>query len=120
MGFCTMKAEKMSSEVALASHVSRPVDPMEQVRDLLFGEAKRGHDQRFEEMQATIDALTLRLDDKIDVLANRLDARLDALQAEVNALRVSGRHEQDTTINAVGEALADVGRKIAALKAYGG
>ena len=104
-----MKADKMASEAAVTTHMSRAVDPMEQVRDLLFGEAKRGHDQRFEEMQAHIDAL-----------AQRLDQRLDMLQSELSALRVSGRHEQDTTINAVGEALADVGRKIAALRAHGG
>lgn len=99
----------MASEALVNAHINRAVDPMEQVRDLLFGEAKRGHDQRFEEMQAYIDAL-----------AKRLDERLDALQSELNALRVSGRHEQDTVITSVGEALADVGRKIAALKAHGG
>ncbi len=99
----------MASEAAAVSHTGRAVDPMEQVRDLLFGEAKRGHDQRFEMMQAHIDAL-----------AQRLDQRLDGLQKDLNALQVSGRHEQDTTISAVGEALAEVGRKIAALKAHGG
>jgi len=104
-----MKVDKIP-ETQLAAPVSaRPVDPMEQVRDLLFGESKRSHENQLAELNAMVNALE-----------QRISYRLDELQTQLNTLRDTGRAEQDAAVNAIGDAIANVGRTIAALKTHGG
>lgn len=52
---------------------STPTDPMDQVRDLLFGQAQKTTDTRIEDIYARLDELNDTFQLRIDVLESKLD-----------------------------------------------
>lgn len=77
---------------------------IDKVRDLLFGEAKREHDNRIAELDATMKAMNDRIADQFKAMEAKMDAMSQAL---------SSRH--DESLRQIGEAIASVGRQISSL-----
>ncbi len=81
-----------------------PADTIEQVRDLLFGEAKREHDDRIAELDLAIKSLNTRITEQLGAIETKMEAMSQAL---------SSRH--DESLRQIGEAIVAVGRQISAL-----
>jgi hypothetical protein len=79
-------------------------DPMEQVRELLFGEAKRAHDTRLEEIAAALK-----------LIEAQLSQRFEGIDTRIEQIAKSMRTEQNAAFKHIGTALADVGRRIASM-----
>jgi len=78
------------------------VDPtIEQVRELLFGQAQRTNEQRDKELNQTIDALRREMMERFAAM----EARMDELAHETTR-----RHS--TTVEAIGSAIADLGAHV--------
>lgn len=77
---------------------------IEQVRDLLFGEARRQHDTRFAELDHAIKSMDSRIAEQLRAMEVKMEAMSQAL---------STRHEE--SLRQIGEALVSIGRHIAAL-----
>lgn len=77
---------------------------IDKVRDLLFGEAKREHDNRIAELDATMKAMNDRIADEFKAMEAKMDAMSQAL---------SSRHDEN--LRQIGEAIASVGRQISSL-----
>lgn len=77
---------------------------IDKVRDLLFGEAKRDHDNRIAELSDSIKAV----DDRIAEQLRAMEAKMDAMSKALSA-----RHDED--LRQVGEAIVAVGRQITSL-----
>lgn len=83
-----------------------PIDPMEQVRELLFGEAKRSTEQNFEAIEAKIEAM------RADFLA-----RLAALEGQLVQLSRDTEENHSASLHAVGSAIAQLGATVQNLSA---
>jgi hypothetical protein len=81
-------------------------DPMEQVRELLFGESKRSTEQN---LQA--------LDEKLEALRADLLARLSALENQLIQLARDTEDNRAASIHAVGSAIAQIGATVQNLSA---
>jgi TolA-binding protein len=57
-------------------------EKMDQIRDLLFGEFQRAHDQRVSQLEARIRDLDTEVHRRLDALQARLDAYAGESQAE--------------------------------------
>lgn len=81
-----------------------PANTIDQVRDLLFGEAKREHDTRIAELDLTVRRMQ-----------SHFAAQLVAVEARVEAMSqaLSSRHEE--SLRRIGEAMVSLGHQIAAL-----
>jgi alpha-D-ribose 1-methylphosphonate 5-triphosphate synthase subunit PhnG len=72
---------------------------IEQVRDLLFGEAQRGNDKRHDELNAAIEALRQDMPKRLNMLEARLiEQDRNAEQRHIAAIRGIG-----TAISELGE-----------------
>jgi membrane protease subunit (stomatin/prohibitin family) len=81
-----------------------PPDAIDRVRDLLFGEVKREHDNRIAELGHSMRAMHSRIDEQLRSLEAKMEAMSQAL---------SSRHEEN--LRQIGEAIESVGRQISAL-----
>ncbi|QGM46302.1 hypothetical protein [Methylocystis heyeri] len=81
-------------------------DPMEQVRELLFGESKRSTEQN---LQA--------LDEKLEAMRADLLARLSALENQLIQLARDTEDNRAASIHAVGSAIAQLGATVQNLSA---
>jgi hypothetical protein len=81
-----------------------PANTIEQVRDLLFGDAKREQDTRLAELDLTVKRIQ-----------SHFAAELSAIEArmEVMSQVLSARHEE--SLRRIGEAMVSLGHQIAAL-----
>lgn len=77
---------------------------IDKVRDLLFGEAQREHDQRIADLDASMKAMDARIAEQFKAMEARMDATSQAL---------SSRHEE--SMRQIGEAIVSVGRQISSL-----
>jgi hypothetical protein len=77
---------------------------IEQVRDLLFGEAKREHDGRIAD-----------LDLSIKNMHSHLDEQLRSMEAKMEAMSQALTSRQEESLRKIGEAIMSVGRQISAL-----
>jgi hypothetical protein len=81
-------------------------DPMEQVRELLFGAAKRSSEQNFQALEEKIEAM------RADLLA-----RLAALDVQLAQLARDTEENRAASIHAVGSAIAQLGATVQNLSA---
>ncbi len=77
------------------------VDPMEQVRELLFGEAKRTAEQNFQ-----------ALDEKIEAMRADFLARFAELESRLVDLARDTEQNQAASVNAIGSAIAQLGATV--------
>lgn len=83
-------------------------DPMEQVRELLFGETQRANS---EHMRA--------IDEKIDALRADFAERLASLESRLVDLARETERSQAASVNAIGGAIAQLGATIQNMSARG-
>jgi predicted phage gp36 major capsid-like protein len=76
-------------------------DPMEQVRELLFGEAKRTAEQNFQ-----------ALDDKLEAMRADFLARFSALESRLVDLARDTEQNQAASVNAIGSAITQLGATV--------
>lgn len=81
-----------------------PANTIDQVRDLLFGDAKREHDDRIAELDLTIKRLQSRVAEQLSAM----EARMDAMSRTLSS-------RQDESLRQIGEAIVSLGRQISAL-----
>ncbi len=86
-------ADEMTGAMAAATP-----DPIEQVRELLFGEAKRTTEQNFH-----------ALDEKLEAMRADFLARFAALESRLVDLSRETEHNQSASIDAIGSAIAQLG-----------
>lgn len=79
-------------------------NPLDQVRELLFGDSNRKYDGNIAELNDALRLLEHRLVDRLD----GIDRRLDELARRTEV-------EQAQTIRSIGAAIEEVGRQISAL-----
>lgn len=96
----TESAESIANSLANATRS----DPMDQVRELLFGETKR-------ETQTNLRAVETRLD---DVRADLLE-RISLLEARLVELARDTETNRANTVNAIGDAISQLGASIQAM-----
>lgn len=77
---------------------------IDKVRDLLFGEAKREHDNRIAELDLSIKDLNDRVAEQFRAMEAKMEAMSQAL---------ASRH--DESLRQIGEAIVSVGRQISSL-----
>jgi hypothetical protein len=77
---------------------------IDQVRDLLFGEARREHDTRIAEIELLIKSVDGRVTEQLRAMEAKMEAMSQALPS---------RH--DESLRQIGEALVSIGRQISAL-----
>ena len=77
------------------------VDPMEQVRELLFGEAKRTAEHNFQ-----------ALDEKIEAMRADFLARFAELESRLVDLARDTEQNQAASVNAIGSAIAQLGATV--------
>jgi coenzyme F420-reducing hydrogenase delta subunit len=94
----------LPQELAEQGIDSRPMNTIEQVRDLLFGDAKREHDNRIAELDQVIKSMQARIAEQLGAM----EARMEAISRAHSA-----RHEE--SLRQIGEAIVSVGRQISAL-----
>jgi len=81
-----------------------PLDPMEQVREILFGELKRNAEQ-------TIGAL----DAKVDAMRAEFLSRFASLESRLNELSRETKQDQAQSIETIGSAIAQLGDSLQSL-----
>ena len=81
-------------------------NPIDQVRELLFGDAQRTNDNRIATLDGAMRAMELRLIERLD----GIDRRIDELSQRTKA-------DQASALRSVGAAIEEVGRQITALGA---
>ncbi|WP_291176449.1 hypothetical protein [Hyphomicrobium sp.] len=91
---------RLAREVA----ADAPANTIEQVRDLLFGEAKREHDSRIAELDLSIKRMQGRIAEQLSAMETRMEAMSQTL---------SSRHEE--SLRQIGEAIVSLGHQISAL-----
>jgi hypothetical protein len=77
---------------------------IDKVRDLLFGDAKREHDNRIAELSLSIRNMNDHVADQFKAIEAKMEAMSQSL---------SLRH--DESVRQIGEAIVSVGRQISAL-----
>ncbi len=93
---------KQTSEEQTSEEMS--ANTIDKVRDLLFGEAKREHDGRIAELDASMTAMNDRIAETLKAMEAKMDAMSRAL---------SSKH--DESMRQIGEAFVSVGRQISSL-----
>lgn len=96
-------AEHASSEREDVTGIS-PVNTIEQVRDLLFGEAKREHDTRIAELDLAVRSMQSRIAEQLSAMEARMDVMSQTLSA---------KHEE--SLRRIGDAIVSLGHQISAL-----
>jgi len=81
-----------------------PHDPMEQVRELLFGETKR-----------TVEQNTQALEQRLESTRAEFLARFVALENRLNELARDTKHDQAESIETIGSAIAQLGASLQTL-----
>lgn len=79
-------------------------DPMEQMRELLFGDTKRETDKEL-----------AKLEQKLEVMRKEFAARCDALDARLAEFARDAQNGQAESLAAIGGALAELGERIKAM-----
>jgi phage host-nuclease inhibitor protein Gam len=97
----TRSARPLAAEAVSEDTSANTID---KVRDLLFGEAKREHDNRIAELNDAMIAMNDRMAEQFRAMEAKMEAMAQALAA---------RREED--LRRVGEAIVSVGQQIAAL-----
>ena len=85
------------------------VDTIDQVRELLYGDAMRHHGRRVEDLGGAMRDLE-----------QRIMRRIDEMQNAVDALARTMRVEQSNAVRSIGLTLAEMGRQIASAGAVTG
>ena len=96
--------ERVKGEAAELDEVAGAalaLDPIEQVRELLFGEAKRTTEQNFQ-----------ALDEKLGAMQADFLARFAALESRLVDLSRETEHNQAASIDAIGSAIAQLGANV--------
>ncbi len=78
-----------------------PADPMEQVRELLFGEARRSTEQNVQAVEQKLEEM------RADFLA-----RFAALDNRLAELARDAKRDQADSIDAIGAAIAQLGESV--------
>jgi Mg2+ and Co2+ transporter CorA len=81
-----------------------PANAIDKVRDLLFGEVKREHDDRIAELDLSLKSMSDRIAEQFKAMEAKMEAISQAL---------SSRH--DESLRQIGEAMVSVGRQISSL-----
>jgi hypothetical protein len=76
-------------------------DPMEQVRELLFGEAQRSTEQSFQALDAKLEAM------RADFLS-----RIAALESRLVDLARDTEHNRAASVDAIGAAISQLGATV--------
>ena len=76
-------------------------EKMEQIRDLLFGEFQREHDQRASQLEV-----------RIRDLESEVHRRLDALQARLDAFAGESQAERRSTFDELARGIQDLGEHV--------
>ena len=76
-------------------------EKMEQIRDLLFGEFQREHDQRASQLEV-----------RIRDLESEVHRRLDALQARLDAFAGESQAERRSTFDELARGIQDFGEHV--------
>jgi DNA anti-recombination protein RmuC len=76
-------------------------EKIEQIRDLLFGEAQRSNDNRIAQLEARLVDMERTFEQRIEGLQNRLDALAGAIDADKRA-----------TFDELSRALHDLGERV--------
>ena len=79
-------------------------DTLAQVRELLYGDAMRNHGRRVEDVQ-----------DDVHALEQRMLKRFAEMQGVMDALARALRQEQGQSVRAIGGAMVELGKQIAAM-----
>jgi hypothetical protein len=98
-------------------------DPMEQVRELLFGATKRSTEHNLQALEEKLDQNIRALDKKLDQNVQALDEKMEAMRADLlarlavleNQLHQLARDTEDNraaSIHAVGSAIAQLGATV--------
>jgi hypothetical protein len=77
---------------------------IDQVRDLLFGEAEREHSTRIAELELLIKSMD-----------GRITEQLRAMQARMEAMSQAPPSKHEDSLRQIGEALVSIGRQLSAL-----
>jgi hypothetical protein len=94
----------MSSEQNEDGTGASPRDPMEQVRELLFGETKRNVEQSAHVLEARVDAM------RAEFLS-----RFASLESRLNELSRETKQDQAQSIETIGSAIAQLGDSLQTL-----
>ncbi len=104
-GHVKLLTPSLGDEAAPVPATGGPVpDTLEQVRELLYGDALRRHDRRLETAQ-----------DEVHALEQRMLKRLEEMQATIDALGRALRQEHGNSVRAIGGSIVDMGRQITAM-----
>ena len=93
-------------DIAVQTQSDAERNTIDQVRELLFGEARRTTDHRHEDLNTKVDALAAEFRARFD----KVEASIAALTRETEVRRLSG-------IESIGSAIADLGAHIKKLGA---
>jgi len=101
-----MSTDQIKGDTGAGAAATRrePIDPMDQVRELLFGEAKRSQEQS-----------TLALDQKIDSMRAEFLSRFASLENRLNELGRETKQDQAQSIETIGSAIAQLGDSLKVL-----
>jgi hypothetical protein len=100
----SMKHSDIHAAGSGASEAER--NAIEQVRELLFGEARRTADQKLDDVNA-----------RFDLFAAEVRTRFDKIEASVDALTRDSEQRRLHGIESIGSAIADLGAHIRKLGA---
>jgi hypothetical protein len=95
------RIKEEAGELEEAAGVASAPDPIEQVRELLFGEARRTTEQN---LQA--------LDEKLEAMRADFLARFAALEGRLIDLSRETEQNQEASIDAIGSAIAQLGATV--------
>lgn len=84
---------------ATAATVGNPID---QVRELLFGADKRSHEQRFDELDR-------KLERELDVLRAHVETRFSEIEAALAAATAAGDADRRKAVEKIGDAIGNLG-----------
>jgi hypothetical protein len=102
----TMSDEAMEPGTPPLNRANAPQDPMEQVRDLLFGDAQRSTERQFRAMDEKIEAMRRDFLERFTLL----ESLLDDLARETENSRMA-------SVDAIGSAIAQLGATVQNLSA---
>lgn len=106
-----LQGQDVDVETSSASYAPPATSPtasalntIEQVRELLYGDAMRNQGRRVEDVQEAVHALE-----------QRMLQRLEEMQGSVDALARALRQEQSASLRSIGGAIVEMGRQITSM-----
>ncbi len=95
------KEKEIDEKNAMNNSANQSADAMDQVRDLLFGQAQKSNDERIEQLFS-----------KIDQVSDNFNERLDQLDQKIELLTLQLDSEHKENIQQIGEGLSALGKDI--------